>query len=78
MKLPTAKPSVTAATLQQCTLRRLGVGKNRILAPVAEVHCKEMISVNPDLCIFPSEIPWNRGVWQAMVDGVAKSWTQLR
>ena len=45
--------SVTAATLQWCTLRRLGVGKNTTLAPVAEVHGKGMISVNPEFCIFP-------------------------
>ena len=32
----------------------------------------------PTPIFLPSEIPWNRGVWQAMVDGVAKSWTQLR
>ena len=29
------------------------MGKNTTLAPVAEVHGKGMISVNPEFCIFP-------------------------
>ena len=35
---------------------------------------KEMVTHSS---ILAWRIPWTRGVWQAIVHGVAKSWTQL-
>ena len=34
-------------------MREIKKKKNRILAPVAEMHMKGMMSIFPDSCIFP-------------------------
>ena len=51
-RTPAIKPSATAAHPAK-TLRRLRMGKHKILAQIAEVHIKGMTSVSPDFCIFP-------------------------
>ena len=44
--------------------RRLRRRKHRIMAPLAEVHTRGMVSMSPDSCIFPDiEKHWTWDIW---------------
>ena len=70
--LPIAKPSVTAATAQRCTLRRLRMGKHRILAPdIWGAHQRNDFS-EPSLLHLPIHRKtlnsWTWDVWFSLIN----------
>ena len=64
---------------QLCTLRTLRMVKSRILAQIAEVHIKGIISVSPDSCIFPYiekwKFLWLEIIWFSLINNnLLMSW----